>query len=97
MQRLKDIAAAVRDGMPRPRGRFVVAALVAGALAFSLYQDPPVRTVARGEMGLRENLFTGEVTRWRDGSVLAMIIRSTPAAQPIPGVWGPPMSLMRPS
>jgi regulator of protease activity HflC (stomatin/prohibitin superfamily) len=72
MQRLKDIAAAVRDGMPRPRPRFVVAALVAGALAFSLYQDPPVRTVPRGDVGLRENLFTGEVTQWRDGSVLVM-------------------------
>ena len=72
MQRLKDIAVAVRDGMPRPRPRLLAATLAVTALVLALYTNPPVRTVARGEVGLRENVFTGEVTQWRDGSVLVV-------------------------
>ena len=37
-----------------------------------LIGHPPVQTVAQGDMAIRTNLFTGEVTRWRDGSVLVL-------------------------
>src|SRR6478735_6236586 len=72
MQRLKDIATAVRDGMPRPRPLPFLAAIALAATAIALYQHPPLRTVARGEVALRENLFSGEITQWRDGSVLVV-------------------------
>ena len=72
MQRLKDIAAALRDAMPRPRPGLIVATVLAAAVAVALYNDPPVRAVARGEVALRENLYTGEVTQWRDGSVVVV-------------------------
>ena len=72
MQRLKDIATAVRDGMPRPRPGPLLAAIALAAMAIALYQHPPLRTVARGEVALRENLFSGEITQWRDGSVLVV-------------------------
>src|SRR3954466_13781197 len=50
MQRLKDIATTVRDGMPRPRPRALFAAIALAAMAIALYQHPPLRTVARGEV-----------------------------------------------
>src|SRR5262249_33997827 len=39
---------------------------------YYLYSNPPVRTVGQGESGVRENLLTGEVTQWKQGSVLVL-------------------------
>lgn len=47
-----------------------IAVAALGVAAILLYNNFPVRTVGRGEVGLRENRFSGEVTEWRDGSVL---------------------------
>ncbi|HET7032696.1 MAG TPA: SPFH domain-containing protein, partial [Casimicrobiaceae bacterium] len=47
-----------------------LAALAAAGCA--LYAFPPLRTVERGEVGVRTNLLTGGVSEWRDGKVFAM-------------------------
>lgn len=53
--------------------RGAIAALAAIALTVVLlYRNPPLQGVERGEVGLRTNLVTGEVTEWRDGSVLVL-------------------------
>src|SRR5581483_10541973 len=41
------------------------------AAGYAMYQHPPIRTVARGELGIRLNRLSGAVEEWRDGSVLA--------------------------
>jgi regulator of protease activity HflC (stomatin/prohibitin superfamily) len=41
------------------------------AAGYAMYQHPPIRTVAHGELGIRLNRLTGTVEEWRDGSVLA--------------------------
>jgi regulator of protease activity HflC (stomatin/prohibitin superfamily) len=42
-------------------------AVLAGAL-YGLYRTPPLKTVGRGELGVRANRVTGTVTEWREGS-----------------------------
>ena len=41
------------------------------AAGYAMYLHPPIRTVARGELGIRLNRLSGTVEEWRDGSVLA--------------------------
>jgi regulator of protease activity HflC (stomatin/prohibitin superfamily) len=43
-----------------------------GAAGYLLYLYPPLKTVGRGEAGIRLNRMTGEVSEWRDGSVLVV-------------------------
>ncbi len=43
--------------------------LVLGGAGWLLYKFPPLQNVGRGEIGIRLNHFTSEVTEWRDGSV----------------------------
>lgn len=59
------------DGLRAARVMLLVL-LVLGAAGYLLYIYPPVQTVARGEAGVRLNRFTGEVSEWRDGSVLVL-------------------------
>ena len=49
-----------------------VALVIFLALGYAMYRNPPVKAVARGELGLRLNRLTGTVDEWRDGSVLAL-------------------------
>ncbi len=35
---------------------------LAGAIAYVLYQHPPLQSIGRGEVGVRTNLFNGGVT-----------------------------------
>lgn len=57
--------------MTRPiRIGITVAALGVAGLLLSM--NPPVQTVGRGEVGLRANRFSGEVTEWRDSGVLVV-------------------------
>lgn len=49
----------------------LVVALLAAAGSL-LARHPPLQPVPRGEVGLRVNQFTGEVTQWRDGLVLVV-------------------------
>ena len=50
----------------------LILALALGAAAYLLYRNPPFRPVGRGEVGLRINVFTGDMTEQREGSVLVM-------------------------
>lgn len=62
----------LRDAPPVPWQRPLIALAVLAALGgagYALTKNPPVQTVARGELLLRTNLFTGDVSRWREGSV----------------------------
>jgi len=58
-------------GLNAVRGLLILA-LVLGAAAYMLYRNPPFKPVGRGEVGLRTNLFTGEITEQREGSVLVL-------------------------
>ena len=58
-------------GLNAVRGLLILA-LVLGAGAYMLYRNPPFKPVGRGEVGLRTNLFTGEITEQREGSVLVL-------------------------
>jgi regulator of protease activity HflC (stomatin/prohibitin superfamily) len=46
-------------------------AAVIGGTVYGLYTHPPLKQVGRGEIGVRENLLTGNITEWREGSVFA--------------------------
>lgn len=82
LQRLKALLQSSRDSFSRStearqralgaaRGTLVLLGVV-GATGYLLYQHPPLQNVGRGEAGVRLNLFTGEVSEWRDGSVLVL-------------------------
>ena len=45
---------------------------ITGMAGYVLYTHPPVANVERGEVGVRSNRLTGDVTEWRDGSVFVM-------------------------
>ena len=82
LQRLKPLLLQIRDALLRSagagqralsnaRGGIVVLAGVAGA-GYLVYQNPPMQNVARGEVGVRLNRLTGELSEWRDGGVLVL-------------------------
>jgi regulator of protease activity HflC (stomatin/prohibitin superfamily) len=49
---------------------WLVPLAVLAAAGYALYRQPPAKTAGRGEVGIRANRFTGDVTEWRDGSAL---------------------------
>jgi len=53
------------------RALLVVLGVIGGA-GYLLYLHPPMQTVGRGEVGVRANRMTGEVSEWKDGSVLVL-------------------------
>ncbi len=55
----------------RSGGLLIVLGGVAG-IAILLYTHPPLQNVGRGEIGIRLNRLTGDVSEWRDGSVLVL-------------------------
>ena len=70
--RLQPMAAAVGTTfsiLASARGTLALVALI-GLAGYVLYRNPPIRNVRPGEAGVRENRLTGEITQWRDGSVL---------------------------
>src|ERR1043166_9277424 len=70
---LKSGIGAIREAMSGARMPWRLMAGGAGVGGtYAVYSHPPVRTVGQGERGVRENRFTGEVTQWRDGSVLVL-------------------------
>jgi len=40
--------------------------------AYALYQHPPLENIGRGEVGVRINRFTGDISEWREGNVLVV-------------------------
>ena len=75
LQRLKAMIAAVGAAIFRAVSGlgwvFVVLGVFAG-VGWALYRHPPLKSVGRGEVGLRTNTFTGEVTEVREGSALVL-------------------------
>jgi regulator of protease activity HflC (stomatin/prohibitin superfamily) len=63
--------AASSAGLAKSGGLLIVLGGIAG-LAVLLYTHPPVQTVGRGEIGVRVNQLTGNVSEWHDGSVFVM-------------------------
>ena len=55
------------DAASAGRSLLVLAAVIA-AVGYALYRHPPMKTIGRGELGVRANRVTGEVTEWREGS-----------------------------
>jgi regulator of protease activity HflC (stomatin/prohibitin superfamily) len=50
----------------------ILAIALLGAAGYFFYRHPPLREVARGEIGVRANRLTGGVSEWREGSVLVL-------------------------
>ena len=40
--------------------------------AYALYQHPSLENIGRGEVGVRINRFTGDISEWREGNVLVV-------------------------
>lgn len=56
-------------------GRYVRPLLVigaVGAVGYGLYQHPPVKSIERGDVGIRVNQLTGEISEWKEGSVMVI-------------------------
>jgi regulator of protease activity HflC (stomatin/prohibitin superfamily) len=72
--RLQPLVDSIRGALARlaPAKGALALLVVIGAAGYALYRNPPVRTVPPGEAGVRENRLTGELTQWRDGSVLVI-------------------------
>jgi regulator of protease activity HflC (stomatin/prohibitin superfamily) len=43
-----------------------------GGAGYLMVKFPPIKAVARGEIGVRVNRITGEVSEWRDGNVFVL-------------------------
>lgn len=67
----KGATATVGASLARRRMLIIGVAAVAAA-GYALYTHPPIRTVEAGETGVRINRFTGNVSEWRDGTVLVV-------------------------
>src|SRR5689334_17747341 len=59
------------DAISAARVAIVAAALFA-ALGYAMYKHPPIKTVARGELGIRDNRLTGNLDEWREGSAIVL-------------------------
>ena len=59
------------DGLAAVRGLIAIAVVVAAA-GYLLYRHPPFKSVERGELGVRANRLTGQLTEWREGSVFVL-------------------------
>lgn len=65
--------ATVTVGASLARRRMLIIGMVTVAAAgYALYTHPPIRTVEAGETGVRINRFSGNVSEWRDGTVLVI-------------------------
>jgi regulator of protease activity HflC (stomatin/prohibitin superfamily) len=52
--------------------RVIAGAAIVGAAGYALYKHPPVRSVPRGNVGVRTNALTGGVAQFGEGSVLVL-------------------------
>ena len=58
--------------MPRRLALPAVVLVLLATLAYALYRHPPFASIARGELGIRANRLTGEVSEWREGTVVVL-------------------------
>lgn len=66
-----DAPAATR-AIRRPGKGLLLLGAVVGLAGYVLYVHPPIRSIEGGEVGVRVNQITGEITEWRDGNVLTL-------------------------
>ncbi|HOB03317.1 MAG TPA: SPFH domain-containing protein [Casimicrobium huifangae] len=66
-----DIGQRIGNGLRRYRWT-ALGMLIVGGIGYGLYSHPPLRTVEAGETGVRINRMTGDVSEWRDGTVLVL-------------------------
>jgi regulator of protease activity HflC (stomatin/prohibitin superfamily) len=66
------MAANEGDDMLRRFAILIAALSVLGGAAYALYCHPPFASVTRGELAIRANRLTGDVSEWREGTVLAL-------------------------
>ncbi|HSI60114.1 MAG TPA: SPFH domain-containing protein [Ideonella sp.] len=69
--RLRGIAAGAGRGLHSRRGALLAVGLVAAA-GYGLWAHPPLQTISRGEVGVRENQLTGSAAEFGAGSVLVL-------------------------
>jgi len=50
----------------------IVTALIAAVGAYALVAHPPIKTITRGDVGVRTNNLTGGITEFREGSVMVI-------------------------
>lgn len=67
----RDAGARTLSGLAASRGALIMLGIVGGA-GYVLYSHPPMQTVGRGEIGVRVNHLTSDISEWRDGSVLVI-------------------------
>jgi regulator of protease activity HflC (stomatin/prohibitin superfamily) len=63
--------AAVVGGVRSAQG-LLLGAAVLGGIGYLVYKNPPFATVGRGEVGVRLNRMSGDITEWKDGSVFVL-------------------------
>lgn len=71
-ERLKSLVPtlpAIRPTLSRAAQGTLLLLGIAGAAGTLLYRHPPMQSVGRGETGVRLNVFNGELSEWREGSV----------------------------
>ena len=64
-------AARTLSGINGARGALIFLGVI-GVTGYALYRHPPMQNVGRGEIGVRVNQLTGDVSEWRDGIVLVI-------------------------
>ena len=73
---LQPLVAAVRQGLSRLRPSraipLIAGVAVTAGVGWALINHPPMKHIGRGEIGIRTNLFSGELSRFRDGNVLVL-------------------------
>ncbi|HEX5091242.1 MAG TPA: SPFH domain-containing protein [Burkholderiales bacterium] len=71
LQRLRSVGEGLIERLAAGRVLLILIA-IASAAGYALYAHPPVVTAGRGEVGVRANRLTGDVTEWRDGGALVL-------------------------
>jgi regulator of protease activity HflC (stomatin/prohibitin superfamily) len=69
LQRFRDAGIAMAGALFGARV-LIVTLIVFAAVGYAFYRHPPIKAVARGELGIRLNRLTGEVDEWRDANAI---------------------------
>ena len=71
LEKLVNLLRALLERAANAGGALLVVAVLA-ASAYALHRHPPVHTVGPGELGLRTNRLSGDVTEFREGPVVVV-------------------------
>jgi regulator of protease activity HflC (stomatin/prohibitin superfamily) len=70
-ERARALARSTGEWLGRSASLLVLVLVIAGG-GYALYRHPPLEGAGRGEVGVRANRLTGDVTEWREGSALVL-------------------------